>query len=688
MTDAVILCGDAKPDGPLSPDREVISLKLHRPNANATLKIRDIHDRLASNISNRLIDLLEIAAYVYVADQSVGRGSPNAVDFGDSWRRRLSFHIPVRDLGFWSQSTVCSSLIDTLTFLSDDEFNFQFLSFNKPPPIQEYLELGTGCEDLKPETVMLFSGGLDSLGGLIREVLDEKRPTVLVSHRSTPKTFGPVEDLLTQFRSKCPPERLCHVPVWIYKGAKLTRAFEQRTRSFLYSALATVVARIFELDRIKFYENGITSFNLPIAEQVIGSKATRTTHPRVLNDFSKLYSLIADADFQVLAPFVWKTKEDVVRYIGNQNCQDLISLSNSCTHTYEKSKAHTHCGRCSQCLERRFAVLGAGLAASDPGDKYAVDLLTGDRKDGVDRAMAVGYVQRARILGQITDAQIFEKFPELHRILPYLDVPRAQAIKDSIDLLRRHSSQIGKVLEDGIKCYAKDLRQRNVPPTSLLFMAITDPALVEQPPAIERTPAPSFHKLEKDWEMSFDGITRHFIPMKGFDIIAQLLAQPGSDIHCLELVHMTEASHRDSSFIEAPAVMDEEVVTHQNMHEIKGEEAFDDRTHDTLRQKLLELSEARREAEELHDSRRIEEINAEFSQIEEYLRRGTGLKGKRRKLGTTDEKARKSVCRSVEYAIDKIGRRHESLSQHLRTSIVKGTFLSYKPSQPIPWTLA
>jgi hypothetical protein len=43
--------------------------------------------------------------------------------------------------------------------------------------------------------------------------------------------------------------------------------------------LAAVTARLFGLDRIKFFENGVLSLNLPPLAQVVGTQATRTTHP-------------------------------------------------------------------------------------------------------------------------------------------------------------------------------------------------------------------------------------------------------------------------------------------------------------------------------------------------------------------------------------------------------------------------
>ena len=42
-------------------------------------------------------------------------------------------------------------------------------------------------------------------------------------------------------------------------------------------------------DLLRFYENGVVSMNLPMSAQVVGTRATRTTHPRVLAGFEQLF---------------------------------------------------------------------------------------------------------------------------------------------------------------------------------------------------------------------------------------------------------------------------------------------------------------------------------------------------------------------------------------------------------------
>ena len=67
----LVLCGgQAACDG--SGPR--ISLNLHGTSGNVHLKISDISRRLLANIPDALVDLLEIASYVYAADSAISRG--------------------------------------------------------------------------------------------------------------------------------------------------------------------------------------------------------------------------------------------------------------------------------------------------------------------------------------------------------------------------------------------------------------------------------------------------------------------------------------------------------------------------------------------------------------------------------------------------------------------------------------
>lgn len=69
-------------------------------------------DRFVQNVfhlSDRVLDLVELAAYVYCADRMIPRGATNLVEY-HSWARTFHFVVRVRDYDFWKQSSVADSL--------------------------------------------------------------------------------------------------------------------------------------------------------------------------------------------------------------------------------------------------------------------------------------------------------------------------------------------------------------------------------------------------------------------------------------------------------------------------------------------------------------------------------------------------------------------------------------------------
>ena len=120
------------------------------------------------------------------------------------------------------------------------------------------------------------------------------------------------------------------------KKEHLGREFTQRTRSFLFASFAAVVARLFGLGRVRFYENGIVSCNLPVCAQVVGGRASRTTHPRVLRGYEQLFGLLFDCPFEVQNPFLFKTRADVIGLLRASGHADLIARSVSCARTWHE----------------------------------------------------------------------------------------------------------------------------------------------------------------------------------------------------------------------------------------------------------------------------------------------------------------------------------------------------------------
>jgi Queuosine biosynthesis protein QueC len=114
------------------------------------------------------------------------------------------------------------------------------------------------------------------------------------------------------------------------------------------------------------------------SQQIIERRATRTTHPQVLHGFRTLMSALIGREFEVVNPFAWMTKAEVVARIAANGFADLIPDTRSCTRVRDMTILHPHCGHCSQCIDRRFAVLAAGQGQNDPVEAYKVELFTGE----------------------------------------------------------------------------------------------------------------------------------------------------------------------------------------------------------------------------------------------------------------------------------------------------------------------
>src|SRR4026208_1464693 len=132
MPERLVLCGGAKRAG----GESTLRLGLSGHSQNITLKLEDISKRLASNVPDLLIDLVEIATYVYCADQATSRGGEAQIGMGADWRRDLRFVIPVRNPRHWNRRDVSEALCSALSFLSDDNYTFEFEKATHPVPFQ------------------------------------------------------------------------------------------------------------------------------------------------------------------------------------------------------------------------------------------------------------------------------------------------------------------------------------------------------------------------------------------------------------------------------------------------------------------------------------------------------------------------------------------------------------------------
>ena len=187
------------------------------------------------------------------------------------------------------------------------------------------------------------------------------------------------------------------------------------------------------------------------------------------------------------------------------------------------------------------------------------------------------------------------------------------------------------------------------------------------------------------WTLAYrDRLTR-LADSKGLRHIAHLLAHPGQPIHVLDLISLTdplaapsEAAQNESSTLDTRIALKGD-----------GGETLDTKARDAYTRRLKELREELDEARELgHESRALE-AEAEIDALMAHLKSSLGIGGRARKSGSTAERARLAVSKSIGRALESITAANPELGRLLETTIKTGTFCCYQPDPrfPVQWQL-
>jgi hypothetical protein len=626
---------------------------------------------LWKDIPNVLRDLLDLAAYVTAADQAVDRADGGRVDgpeLGAGWRRSFRFRVAVREPDLWNSDLVQNILVPTLSFLSDDQYAFEFCSIGKESSLAGFIDFDETRFEGDIAEVISFSGGLDSLAGAVTEAVVEKRQVLLVNHRSTGKMVPQHERLVQELQARAGAWAPVHFPVRVNRSTTVGDEYTQRTRSFLFAALGVMFARMIGLDRFRFYENGVVSLNLPPSPQVVGGRASRTTHPRVLAGFARLFSALLGQSFTIENPFLWDTKTDVVTRIAEAGCEKLIGLSRSCGQTIAlESRQHTHCGVCSQCLDRRFAVLAAGQKSNDPASNYAVDLLVGDRGDGDPKTMLAGYLEMVDRVGEMGQDDFLTHFGELARALPHLGQSLGVAAAKTFAMYQRHARQVAGVVGGELVANMQSLRRRRLPPSCLLRIAYDD-GTAPTPTETPRDAANYFVRHGACWSARYNSGARiTVLPSKGAAYLHILLSQPHTAMSAAQLACRVAGHPMEYALGNAGEAADEEALA-----------AYRARCAELV----ADIAQARKDHDEAAQARAEEEL----AKLTEEIQRATGLGGKIRTEADDAERVRKAVGNAIRRAVQDIRKYDRRLADHLQPPrLTCGRSPCYRPDRFITW---
>ena len=203
----------------------------------------------------------------------------------------------------------------------------------------------------------------------------------------------------------------------------------------------------------------------------------------MIRGFEAFFSTVVDAPVEIRTPFQWLTKRDVIELIGEHGFAGLIGKTNSCANPRSWTRDMNHCGACSQCIDRRFAILAAGLEEFDPIANYGVDLLLGARTEELELRMAVSYVKFFQGFAGLDERMLLSEHPAVTDALRYVKgVPSGEALGAIHALYRRHAEDVLRVLEDGAKEHAGELVRGAVPAGSILSVCAPG-TRIEAPPS-------------------------------------------------------------------------------------------------------------------------------------------------------------------------------------------------------------
>ena len=395
---------------------DLIRLTLDGKQPNVTCKFSVFEDFLGRPLHSLTRDFLEIGAAVYIADLHCKRAA--------NLKRRLGLVMPVRHLGIWTRATPL--LERAASELGSDDFA---VHFRKRKQKADQIKPIAATSDR--DCVCLFSGGIDSLAGVVW-ALEKGLQPVLVSHFANPALSGiqnsvaaaleaanglkvgtysmsrgsdrpasggqalrkwaqvmktPADaNLASSGRQGSRPARV-HFFLNEKKGKRAPHALPPKARSimaeyarsFLFLSAACAVAWESGIKTVYIFENGPVALNPLLSE---GTVTTHTAHPHFLARFQDLVTSVFGQGLRIENPFLYKTKGEVTTILARPTLKRLLKKSNSCWNWFRVPMdakgmgSHNfrgrHDGVCLPCILRRTSVHTAELWNQDA--RYLVDV--------------------------------------------------------------------------------------------------------------------------------------------------------------------------------------------------------------------------------------------------------------------------------------------------------------------------
>ncbi len=340
--------------------------------------------------------------------------------------------------------------------------------------------------------------------------------------------------------------------------------------------------------------------NLPFTGQLVGALASRSTHPNFIRLFNDLITAVLPSPLRVENPLLLRTRAEVLGILAEARCAELLQETNSCSRGRGRPLATPHCGFCSQCVDRRFGAIAAGLEEHDLAERYGLDVFTQPLPAGEPRTIAESYVRFARELHATADEQLFDAYPQLYDCLDPAD-PAPQEIACQLTaLLKRHAASALDVVARMVARYRHELAADLMPEDSLLRLVIGGGAKVA---AQDTEEINSFLHEGATWALTYRRFTARVRHGVGLEYLAGLLRHPGQEFHVLDMSQghwvprrARDRASRDGAHLRQLAASDLRVT------DARGEDSLlDEQARAEYQERLRWLRDQVRQAEARHD---------------------------------------------------------------------------------------
>ena len=373
------------------------------PGENLVIDSGDVVRRVGP-LSTLDQDLLTLSASIFAADLIVRRGEREA------FTRNIDLVVGLVNQPAFS--TFIPAIERILYLLTDDNWSLNITR------VAGELEQPTAREPSDGKT-LLFSGGLDSFSAAIEE-LEAGNDLVLVSHQTGNRTTKGSQDACYDYLSSVFADKVSRIAAKVTgRSTRLypfprdkDREYTQRSRSFLFLALAAIVARATgNYQILMIAENGQMAVHLPMTAARIGAFSTKTAHPQYIDEMQAFLSQLLGCGLRITNPFLYRTKSECVSRVTARH-PGAVTRTVSCWKSARQ--AEPHCGICVPCMIRRIAIESHGLKVDSYHRDLFVENILGLADDDEGKRNLVELIEFVLWFGSaMSDTELELEFPEL-----------------------------------------------------------------------------------------------------------------------------------------------------------------------------------------------------------------------------------------------------------------------------------